>query len=110
MALDDVWETFYLAVRGVARSPDPLQQRLAHAYLDHLRQLRRDELPASIRDDFRRLEQALTRVRAKGGAGDVVASAAVLSDLEARDLIELVVSMYNAVAECRVTAEEERRG
>lgn len=98
MARDYAWEKFHTAVIGLASSRQSLQMRLADAYRFHLLHIEDEDLPQEITEDFKRLAQALRARKAKGDEGDAVASSMALSEGQAGDLIELIVSMYDRVA------------
>lgn len=98
MSAGYTWEKFFLAIDGLVVSEEPLQDRIANAYVVHLMHAEHDGLPAEIVDDFEKLTEALSRVEATGGEGNAMASARALNDLEARDLLHLIVSMYDRIA------------
>ncbi len=92
---DYIWEKFYLAVLGLARSTDSLQSRLADAYLSHLMYAEHEGLPPELDGEYTKVLVALQKpVADPDGIGTVRVAAAQLSDAEARDLIELIVNLY----------------
>ena len=97
MSYGSAWEKFHLAVLGLASSPQAPQERLAAAYRCHLMHAERN-LPPSTRDDFNNVSEALHRVEATGNEADVRASARALGEVKTRELIELIVSMYDRLA------------
>jgi cell division septum initiation protein DivIVA len=98
MGYDYVWEKFHLAVRDLASGKDSFQKRLADIYMVHLSHVGNHEMPDEIREDFERLQTALTQEQPKSDEGSVVASVRVMSEVEVLELIDLIVSMYDRVA------------
>lgn len=98
MSAGHTWEKFFLAIDGRVVSEEPLQDRIANAYVFHLMHADHIGLPSEIVDDFKKLTEALSRVEATGDEGNAMASARALDELEARDLLHLIVSMYDRVA------------
>jgi hypothetical protein len=98
MSAGYTWEKFFLAIDGLVVSGEPLQERLANAYVYHLMHAENDGLPEDIAEDFKKLSDSLRRVTATGTEGNVMASARSLNELEARELLHLIVSMYDRVA------------
>ena len=98
MSRDYAWEKLYVAVLGMARSEAPLRDRLADAYASSIMRIEDADLPPDARNDFFEIQQALTRVEAKGDEGSISASAAALSDSEVHDLIGKVVDLYDRMA------------
>jgi hypothetical protein len=93
-----VWEKLHLAVLGMAQSTEPLADRVANAWMYHLLHLGNHELPANMRDDYARVRDSLRRVTPQGGESGVLASARALEEMEVRELVEAVVSMYDRAA------------
>jgi hypothetical protein len=98
MSAGYTWEKFHGAVIGLVASRDPLPDRIAKAYIYHLMHAEHDGLPTEIREDFARLSKAMQGTTAKGDEGDAMASARTLGELEAGELLDLIVSMYDRVA------------
>src|ERR671925_654607 len=98
MDIDHVWEKLYLAVLGMARSTQPLQERLANAYVSALHQLEDEDLPEDLIDDFEKVIEALTRVGEPvlEGEGSVHATVREMDDETARQLIEEIVDLYDS--------------
>ena len=105
MALDYAWEKLYAAVLTLAEGSSPVQQRLADAYVSQLMRLTAADLPADMQDDFKLLSHELTKIAAVSGEGTAAASADRLGEQTARDLVERVVGLYEAV--CRRLGPEE---
>ena len=58
------------AIEALATSAHPtIQQRLAIAYMFHLRSVEPDELPLQVESQFRDLKDKLTRIPGQQGAG-----------------------------------------
>lgn len=97
MSAGYTWEKFHLAMSGLATSTKSVQSRLADAYVYHLMHAEHDGLPEDIREDFQQLKEALSRKNAVGDEGSVAASAAALDEVEAHNLVDLIISMYDRV-------------
>ena len=102
MSLDYAGEKLYAAVRSMATSTEPLQVRLANAYLFGFHTIGLDvnaDLPPDLRASYREIEKELTKVPAQGNEGTVVATTRIMSDNEARKLIEQIVTLYDDVTQ-----------
>jgi hypothetical protein len=95
----------HLAVLGMARGEKPVAERLANAYLLHLRPLAAAELPACIRADWDAVHGEFARMLPDGEVRSVKEAVARLDAATARDLVERVVEMYERV--CRRSGVEE---
>ena len=97
--LESVRGLLHIALLGMARSEKPVPERLANAYLLHLRQLSALELPEDICEDWNVIHVEFSKVAAAGDNASIAAAAARLDLVTARDFIERVVDMYERV--CR---------
>jgi hypothetical protein len=93
-----VWEKLRLAVLGLARSNWPLPARLGSAYFSHLRLLDPADVPEDVGKDLAEIRRTFAAITG-GDEGVIRAATARLGDEQARDLIEKVVGMFEAV--CR---------
>ena len=93
-----VREQLRVAVLGLAAGEAPLGVRIGEVYARELFYLEAQELPDDIRADFGRLSAAMSRGRPVGAEGIIAASARALTEREARDFAESIVSMYDRVA------------
>jgi hypothetical protein len=93
------FEKLYLAISGASSSDETLQHRLANAYIDHLRHISEDNVPAEVRVKLKTLKQALTSKPALANEGTAMASTAAMSDEEARNWLKEIVSMFSNVAQ-----------
>ena len=91
-ALNYGWEKLFVAVDGMARSRGSLQERLRDAYVSSLIRLGPGSVPADEEDRLAEIAERLTSVPAKGDEGTVAATTAVMSDEDARQLIEKIVA------------------
>ena len=91
------WEHFRRAA-AVLVGPGPVKQRLADAYLRHLREVDEHALPAEIHPGFLELTAALRSVRATGGLNSVEASVRKMSEPEAGRHATAVLEMLVAMA------------
>ena len=83
----------------MARSQDSLQERLRRAYTYNLIHLRPENVPADEEGTLAEIKRRLTSVPAKGGEGTIAATTAVMSEDDARALIEKIVGLYGRAAE-----------
>jgi hypothetical protein len=97
MSLSYAWEQFYGAVRGLA-SWTPIQKRLRGAYGYHLIHVKVEDLPESIRDDFRQLKAKLTSGKPTAGEGTVAAFCNGLTKKQAKGYADRIIAMYDTVA------------
>ena len=95
----------HLAVLGMARGAKPVAERLANAYLLHLRPLAAEKLPEDVREDWELVHGEFSKMAPEGDVGSVADAAARLDAVAARDLIERVVAMYERV--CRRLGVDE---
>lgn len=97
MSLGYTWEKLFVAVEGMARSQESLQDRLMGAFLCfHL--LREDDFPkGELRDAFHDIKHALTWRPAQGDEGTVKATTQQMTDQEASELIGKLVSLYDEI-------------
>jgi hypothetical protein len=103
MSLDHAWEKLYAAVLGMARSEESLQMRVKSAYVDNLTHIEpvEDELPKEVAETMMEIEELMHRAGDDFDPeeGQAVASARLMTDLEAYVTIEKIVSIYDTV--CR---------
>ena len=92
------------AIEALATSAQPtLQQRLAIAYMFHLRAVEPDELPLQVESQFRDLKDKLTRIPGHDGVGAIVATTSAMS------LQDAVAIAKELVRIARVVAVEQHR-
>jgi hypothetical protein len=75
----------------------PLKRRLASAYCEHLQDLRPEELPEGLRQDFVHLREMLHRHRPVSGESAVVASVRKLSATELTGLARIVLDLWGSM-------------
>jgi len=91
------WERFQSATLSLARS-GPIKDRLADAYRNHLAEVREEELPREIREEFRAVSQTLTRERPMLRGEDAVrATIRKMSNDEADSIACSVVRIFGAL-------------
>jgi hypothetical protein len=86
-------ERFSEAVRTLV-GDGSVKQRLSRAYIECLKGLEPEELPAPLRSTFGELEAALTRVRPAGKETRVHASVQKMSPSEAGGHAATIVKLY----------------
>lgn len=97
MSLEYTWEKLSVAVGGMVRSQESLQDRLMGAYLC-FHPLREGDFPeGELRKSFHDIMHALTWQPAKGDEGTVRATTQQMTDQEASDLIEKLFSLYEEI-------------
>ncbi|MGH8219645.1 MAG: hypothetical protein ACREUT_13940 [Steroidobacteraceae bacterium] len=91
------WERFQRAALSLARS-GPIKDRLADAYRRHLAEVREEELPREMREEFRAVSRTLTRERPmRRGEDSVRATTRKMSNEEADRVACSVVRMFGAL-------------
>ena len=94
----EVAAIFFAATRALAAHTGSLQERLAETYADHLLQVVADDLPPDLRPVFRELETRLNAVEASEADDPFRAAAELLTDAEARALIDRIVALFGRLA------------
>jgi len=91
---------FFAATRTLACHRGNLQERLADAYADHLLAVTMIDLPPDLQPSFRELEERLNRGPDVADDDDPFQAAArMLSDDEARKLIDTILLLYGRLME-----------
>lgn len=91
------WDKLQGATLSLARS-GPIKDRLTVAYRDYLAEVREDELPREIREEFRAVSTTLTRERPLLRGEDAVrATVRKMSNDEADRVACSVVRLFGAV-------------
>jgi hypothetical protein len=91
------WERFQSATLSLARS-GPIKDRLADAYRNHLAEVREEELPREMREEFRAVSRTLTRERPMLRGEDAVrATIRKMSNDEADRIACSVVRIFGAL-------------
>ena len=76
-------------------SDQDLPNRLADAYASHFIMLRPDDFPeGDLRKAMQTIKEDLTWVEAKGDEGKVAATAALLDELEAKDIAKRIFDLF----------------
>ena len=89
---------FFAATRELAAHTGSLQERLADTYADHLLQVVADDLPPELRPVFRQLEARMNADEASEADDPFRAAAELLTDTEARALIDGIVALFGRLA------------
>ena len=98
--MSTTWEQLQGAAMSLARS-GPIKDRLADAYRNHLAFVRAQDLPESLREEFRSCHDALTRERPLRGEDAVRATVRKMSASEADELACSIVRLFAAIVrEC----------
>jgi hypothetical protein len=104
--MSTTWEQLEGAVVTLARS-GAIKDRLADAFRNHLAQLNADDLPDTLRAEFRACHDALTRERPLRGEDAVRATVRKMSYEEADEVACGVVRMFTALAHQAQPAQPE---
>ncbi len=104
--MSTTWEQLEGAALSLARA-GPIKDRLAEAFRSHLAEVNTEELPESLRQQFRVCHDALIRERPQPGEDAVRATVRKLSASEADELACFVVRLYGAYV--RETTREATR-
>ena len=101
---DKLWETLYPAAWKLARSADPIHERIGEAFRA-IRHLKGEEFPPESRILFNDITARMTRAGAVRGEGDSIAVGAVANTLatmdedDACEVAEDVFKLFVEVAE-----------
>jgi len=106
--MSTAWEELEGAALSLARS-GTIKDRLTDAYRNHLALVNADELPDTLRAEFRACHDALTRERPLRGEDAVRATVRKMSNHEAEAIAGNVVRLFAALAR-EVPVELEERG
>lgn len=101
MKYDYAWEKLYTAVKTLAASEVRIQERLAAAWLYsgvRLSNAVTPYLPKDLQPEYDAIHAALTKV-SDSERGAINATCAAMSDEEASNLAERIVTLYDSV--CR---------
>lgn len=85
------------AIEAMATSAQPIQQRLALAYLFHLGSVEPDELPLEVESQFKELKDKLTRTPGQDGTGAIVATTNAMSLQDAVGIAKELVRISHVV-------------
>lgn len=91
------WEKLYVAVLNMATGEDSVQSRLFDAFLS-FHTLKTEDFPEDLQERFNEIMNKLTEVKTPvGDEGIVKATLNKMSNMDARDLAEKIVSLYNEI-------------
>ena len=91
-------EKFSNAVDSMAVSSQPIQRRIADAFVFNLIMLKPEELPEEIRTKFIEVKKQLTSVQPVGDEGSIYATTQQMDTDTAVDIARAIVSMADVVA------------
>ncbi|TKB75254.1 MAG: hypothetical protein E8D45_07820 [Nitrospira sp.] len=108
MSLDYSWQKLHLATLGLATGNEPVQKRLAGAFIN-MHTLKAEDFPEGpLRDKFMaievKVEAAMAIVSANPQKGEIAASIEAMSDSDADQMIREIMSLYDQV--CRRMGKE----
>jgi hypothetical protein len=87
------------AIEALATSAQhTIQQRLAIAYMFHLRSVEPDELPPEVESQFKELKDKLTRIPGQDRTGAIVATTNAMSLQDAVEIAKELVRISHIVA------------
>jgi len=91
------WEKLFSAVLSMAMGENNVQSRLYDAFLG-FHTLKTEDFPEDLQKDFNEIMNKLTEVKTQtGNEGIVRATLNVMSDMDARNLAENIVSLYTEI-------------
>jgi hypothetical protein len=91
------WECFHSATLELVRST-PIKNRLAGAYRRYLADVKEDQLPRELRENFSKVVRSLSCVRPQPGEDQVTASVRKMSNNEADECAVLIVEIFGAIS------------
>jgi hypothetical protein len=95
--MSSAWECFHSATLELVRST-PIKHRLIGAYRRHLADLKEEQLPRELRENFLRVIRSLSCVRPQPGEDQVTASVRKMSNHEADECAALIVEIFGAIS------------
>jgi hypothetical protein len=108
MNSSSAWESFQGATLSLVRA-GTIKDRLVNAYRDHLAQIDETEIPKELCDDFRILNDALTRERPLVRGDDALrATIRKMSNDEAEEVATWIVKMFCALQRPSMPAQRDR--
>jgi hypothetical protein len=99
------WEHFHAAVERIACSQDPLQDRLADAFLNEITSIQERHVTPEVWDRLANMRAELCKIPAPGEASAIIATTLQMSDSEARKWLKEILHLYEEV--CREYARHE---
>lgn len=90
---------------GVLVGDAPIKQRLIQAFADYLADVRETELPPDLREPFKALNEALTRVKPAGRESRLKASVQKMSGSEAAAHAAAIAKLYGKLCSVGERAE-----
>ena len=94
--MTSAWDCFHSATLELVRST-PIKHRLIGAYRRHLAELREEQLPRELRENFLKVVRSLSSVRPQRGEDEVAASVRKMSNHEADECAALIVEIFGAI-------------
>jgi hypothetical protein len=91
------YEKFSKAIHYMVASPEPIQKRIANAYVSELHLVRPEELPEAIRYRFTQITEKLTSIEPVGDEGSVYATTAKMDTRTAGDIADELFSIYQTL-------------
>jgi hypothetical protein len=106
--MSTAWECFHSATLELVRST-PIKSRLAGAYRRYLADVREDQLPRELRENFSKVVRSLSCVRPQPGEDQVTASVRKMSNNEADECAVLIVEIFGAISSAMGGAQSQGR-
>jgi len=103
--MNAAWENLLDATR-VLTGADPIKQRLARAFSEHLDKVDATDLPRDTRIVFRDLVEKLTSARPMRGETAVVATIRKMSNEEAETCAQTIVQLLSHCGRAQIPAAE----
>ena len=99
------WEHLHAAVESIACSEEPLQQRLADAFLNDINFVQERHVSAAVWKRLVVMRTEFGKVRPTGNESAIIATTAKMSDEEAAKWLKEILFLYEEV--CRDYARQE---
>ena len=101
------WEKYYLATLTLARGSRPLEERLYDVWLSHLMGLKPEQFPVQVREKHATIYNTL-QLAAKPMGYDMRGTC-VLGELEERQLVDEILSVFLELTRMNAIARNEER-
>jgi hypothetical protein len=99
------WECFHSATLELVRS-SPIKNRLAGAYRRYLADVKEEQLPRELREDFSKVVRSMSCVRPQPGEDRVTASVRKMSNTEADECAVMIVEIFGNLSSAMGSAPQ----
>jgi hypothetical protein len=95
MFLSLIWQQLHLAVRALATDQGEINERLTSAYLTQLMELKSEDLPDDMKDDFEAIYDEITRVKLDGEEESIIATINGMEPEDASRIAHQIFALFD---------------